>query len=207
MKSAMVGAVVLAAGLIRFGMLPGVASADIVVNGGFETGLTGWTTNPSPTGSFPWEPATTGSSPGPFAGTGYATTGCEGPTCTSGPGGAFLTQILPTTAGQTYTLSFAYDPNAGQTSELVVDWGGTQVFDQVNGAAVYTVHTITGLVPTDGATNLTFFGRQDPSFNGLDNVSVNPTGAATPEPSSLLLATSVLPGLVGLGMVRRRKMK
>ena len=50
MKSAMVGAVVLAAGLIGFGMLPGVASADIVVNGGFETGLTGWTTNPSPTG-------------------------------------------------------------------------------------------------------------------------------------------------------------
>jgi hypothetical protein len=57
------------------------------------------------------------------------------------------------------------------------------------------------------ATNLTFLGRQDPGFDGLDNVSVNPTGAATPEPSSLLLATSVLPGLVGLGMVRRRKMK
>jgi hypothetical protein len=204
MKSAMFGMVVLAAGLIGFGMLPGVASADLVVNGGFETGdFTGWTINPSPTGDFPW--TIDGSSTGPFAGAHFASTGCIGPTCTSGPGGSFLSQNLATTPGQTYTLSFAYNPNAGQTSELVVDWGGTQVFDQVNGAAVYTVHTITGLVPTDGSTNLTFFGRQDPDFNGLDNVSVNPAGAAAPEPSSLLLVTSVVPGLLGLGIVRRRK--
>ncbi|HEY4001138.1 MAG TPA: hypothetical protein VGO93_19870, partial [Candidatus Xenobia bacterium] len=53
---------------------------------------------------------------------------------------------------------------------------------------------------TEQASNtITFRGRDDPSYLGLDNVSINAASASAPEPS----ARWVLPALLGLAAWRK----
>ncbi len=207
MRGTLLAAVLLVAVVVGLTVLPGVAFADIVVNGGFETGdLTGWTTNPAPAGGFPWTVETTGGLGPGFANSGnyYASTGCVGAGCLDPITGAWLTQTLPTIAGQTYDLSFAYDPYLGSPVELQVQWGGATVLDLMNSNSPgYTVYTVDDLLATSASTPLTFLGRDDPSFDGLDDVAVSPT----PEPSTLVLVTSVLPCFAGMRVLWLRKLR
>jgi len=86
----------------------------------------------------------------------------------------YLSQNLPTLAGQAYLLSFWLSvAEGGQTNEFLVAWNGTTLFDQLN-------------LPTNGWTNLEFmvqasgsnsvleFGFQDDGAAfGLDDITVS----------------------------------
>ena len=187
--------------------------ANLVANGGFETGdFSSWTANTS-TGA-PWHVAS-----GPaFAGTYFASDGCVGAQCISGTAAqqSSLAQTLATTAGNTYTLTFEFNTGGnGAPNEFDVLWDGTSVLDLgpggtlgvVGSSGVYTMYTVSGLVGT-GSDTLTFLGRQDPGYDQLDNVDVELSGTSsvTPEPATWLLMGGLLP-LVYLEARRRRTVK
>ncbi len=177
----------------------GAAHANIVTNGDFENGTTGWSMTMG-----------LGNSWGVGAST-AALTGCVGHACVSTLGsGAFFQQNLATTAGQTYNLSFFVGENAGATSELSVFWNGSLIADILNPAnntldfntnPGMIEFTFNNLLATGSSTSLEIHGRQDPAGISFDNVSVVAANNV-PEPASLALVGL---GLAGLGAARRRK--
>lgn len=172
-------------------------AASLVTNGDFQTGnFSGWTVNSS--SSFPWSIV---NSSGNF----YASTGCVGAQCIIGSMSqqAYLYQDLSTVAGTTYNVSFDYSPVGGPTNELAVFFGATEIADLINVPASITTYSYSVLA-TGSTTRLEFLGRQDPSFDYLDNVSVNGAVGVTPEPETLALFGTGLVGLVG---VARRKLR
>jgi hypothetical protein len=191
------------------------------VNPGFETGsLSPWVS----TGGE-WEVGTGPSHTGThFAGTGCVGTPCMTPPPTSNDSGD-LHQDIPTTPGAVYSLTFFYFPgpadgDESNIAELQVLWGptatqlvnggaatctGNCVFDNNSiGSTTYVQYTVNNLVATSTSMRLEFLGRQDPSSDGLDDVSLVQTGTATPTgtpaPSSAILA---LIGLTGAGLYWR----
>ncbi len=159
------------------------ASAELVSNGGFETGdFTGWTQ---------------------FGNTGFTGVGGGSPHSGSfqaffGPigstGGIF--QTLATTPGGTYDVDFWLRNLGGIPSSFEFNWdGGAAELSLVNpGAFPYTQHSFS-LVASSASTALRFTFRQDPAFFFLDDVS------AVPEPGVLALLAL---GLVGLAVSRYR---
>ena len=93
---------------------------------------------------------------------------------------AYLSQTLPTVAGQTYLLSFwlanpeklaapSPDPN-----EFMVAWNGNTIFDQSN-MGIFSYENMQFVVWTPSAgTTLEFGARNDNDYFGLDDVSVTP---------------------------------
>src|SRR6476660_5391819 len=177
------------------------SASNIVLNPGFETGaFAPWVANPS--SDHPWGVASGFGHTGTF----YADTGCVGPQCiTPDPNasGAWLYQDLTTTNGQSYNLSFWYFPASGTPNQLQVRWGGNVVLDLVDlgTGTTYGLYTVGGLAATGTTMRLEFLGRQDPSFNGLDDVCVDTPGgvcaaaSTVPEPTSLVLMGTALLGL------------
>ncbi len=178
-----------------------VAHADLIVNGGFETGdFTGWTQSG-------WLIDTTNPNSGVYA----AATGCGGASCTTvgDPNSAYLYQDVATTIGTKYTLTFFY--NSGQlaatASELLVLWGDPNApglstvvdFVNVNTSGAYAEYTGT-VTATSAMSELEFLGRQDLDFYSLDNVSlVGGTVTSVPEPASkLLLFMGLMISLISL---------
>jgi hypothetical protein len=172
------------------------SAANVVQNGGFETGdFTNWTAQG-------WVVTTANSGEVPFAGSYYAYTGCVGDPCINGTPDqqASISQTLATTAGQTYTLTFEFMTLYGTPNELDVLWNGTSVLDLGPGGTLgvvpaYTLYTVSNLSATSSSSTLTFLGRQDPAYDALDNVDVELSGTgSTPEPSTwLLMGGALLP--------------
>jgi len=186
---------------LGFGLLALAATAfgdSIVVNGDFGTGdLTGW----SESG---WGYTTGFGSPT----TTFATEGCTG-FCS-------LSQLLDTNAGDTYTLSFSYNPDILDSppqgpAELQVQWnGGTIVIDlvccstpvagQTASLEGFNTYTVTDLVASTPSTELNFRGIQFPASDGLTGISVTDT-SAVPELGSYLMAAL---GFLALGAEKLR---
>jgi hypothetical protein len=179
---------------------PAVASANIVLNPGFESGQADWTFQ-----GFTIAPNVANT------GTASAQTPCVGHACVSTlNSGAYIDQSLATAAGQTYNLSFFVAENAGPPSEFSVFWNGNQIADVLNPAnnslPGWVEYSYSGLLATGNSTDLQVHGRQDPSLIYFDDFSVNPTiSSAVPEPSTWAM---MILGFGGIGfMAYRRKSK
>jgi hypothetical protein len=183
------------------------SASDLVVNGNFQTGdFTGWQHNTSGVTNNPWEIRENGSNY-------FASTGCVGVECIEGNATqeAWLSQVLTTVVGQTYTLTFDYsqiypdDGSGGTPNELLVDFGSDQVADLVNLTNTNIITYSYSVTATTTATELQFLGRQDPSYDYLDNISVTTASTGvTPEPESLALFGTGIFALLG---VARRKLQ
>lgn len=169
------------------------AATNLVINGGFEDGNTGWTF------FAPWGPL-----PAPNAGLTRFDGDWVGSTACSFS--CPLDQSLPTVAGQSYNLSFAY--NAGEASglagtpgfvELKVYWGTTLVKDILGGPIGWNEFTINNLVAPTESTQLEFVGIKVPNRIGLDDVSVS----GVPEPATWIMMILGF-GFVGASLRRAR---
>ncbi len=173
------------------------ASSNLVTNGSFETGdFTGWTLS--------GDTALTGvcdvsTCPGNFAPQDGNYAAYFGPVGDN----ASLSQMIPTTPGDTYTLSFYLaNPVGGTPNYFNVTFGNSSFsFTNFGVAFGWQQFTMTTLATSD-QTNLSFTFRNDPAYWFLDNVSV--TQGTTPEPGTLALFGS---GVLALAGIARRKFR
>jgi hypothetical protein len=164
------------------------SAAELVTNGGFETGtLSGWTGGGSFTGV---------QCPGPGP-------GVHGGNCSLFDGNIgstdALSQVVATVAGQTYDYSFWLQSDGGTPNAFTFSLGGVTLVTLTNAPASSGFTHFTGsVVAASSNASLTFGFRDDPGFWFLDDVSL--TGAAVPEPASWAL---MLTGFLGAGAAIR----
>ena len=168
---------------------PGVANANLIVNGGFETGdLTGWSCTTTDD-CFPRNNVATQSGAWALAGinnTGFAT----------------LSQSFATVAAQTYTLSFwSFSTRDFSTNILqyAIDGAAAAVVPRTTSYA----NTVASFTATNAVTELSFLFQtvRNSGFWVIDDVSVV-SATPIPEPSTIGLFTI---GLAGLGLAARRR--
>jgi len=178
----------------------GSARADLVTNGGFETGdFTGWTLGPSP------------SAANIFLDVSFPNTGCCD-AAFSDPSGttpaSTLSQSLSAVSGAlSYNLSFAILDESGLSGDIfTVNLGNfSEQFTGDQAPGSYTLEFF-NLSPSDFGTGLlSFQGTNDNSAWNLDDVSVNAVVVTSvPEPSTLVLLLTALAAIGILKFHRRR---
>ena len=170
--------------------LLGTARANIVVNGGFETVLSGWSNNWSSENAIV------------YSGFKSAASGCQNPACVNpgSPARPFLSQDLPIVADDAYALDLLVN-KAGKTSNaLRVSWGGALVFappDTPDGMGCVK-HGAGNLSAVGATTSLTVLGRNDHDTVYLDDGFVVQVAVPKPKPKpgTLALAGSAVLGLL-----------
>jgi hypothetical protein len=178
------------------------AMADLVTNGGFETGdFTGWTQDGNIGSTF----AAQGlyDSYLPYSGNYFAALGPIGSDGT-------LSQSLATTPGQAYTLTFYLASNGITPNDFTATFNNQAVFTDTNLHATnasfpyaYMQETFTTSA-TSTSMPLVFAFRNDPSYLALDDVSVVEASSSAPEPDSLALFAAGLAGVL-VGRLRRSR--
>lgn len=184
-----------------------VLSAELILNGDFEAGLTNWT-------AVGQVGANTAANYGPCCGT----TGGE-PAYSGNHFAAFgsgnivglssLSQIIGTVAGASYNLSFLAGAFGANTNVVVTSAGGATnsftVTANNNANTTFSSHAFSFL--GSGVDTITFSVNSPPSDNTdalIDNVSViGQAPTAVPEPAAWAL---MIMGFGGVGaLVRRRR--
>jgi hypothetical protein len=183
---------------VMFGLLASVVlssvpatanAAELVTNGGFETGdFTGWSQFGS-TNNSGVDPLAA------FSGNFGAFFGAVGST-----GG--ITQTLNTVIGQTYTISLYAQIDQGTPNYGIITFGG-QTLDSTTNSAGFDYRQLTySAVATSALTALTFEFRHDPAFFQIDDISVTGLSGAVPEPATWAM---MILGMGAVGGAMRRK--
>ncbi len=166
------------------------ADANLVTNGGFETGdFTGWTTSID----FVFDGVDVLA---PHSGNYAAFFGNPSGTST-------ISQTLSTTPGKLYQVDFWLQNEADVTGVAVPNSfsfnlnGGPAELTLTNASAFSYTHYTFGFIAAAATANLLFSFEHGPAFWDLDDVSVN-----VPEPGSLALVA--LAGVL-VGVARRRR--
>ncbi len=94
-----------------------------------------------------------------------------------------LSQLIATTSGQSYTLSFWYNAVGKSANGFNVTWNGATVFSVTNQMTSGFQH-ITANVLGSGSDALVFTAYNDRYNTMLDNVSVSAVASAVPEPAT-----------------------
>jgi hypothetical protein len=151
----------------------GPTSANLIVNGDFETGtFAGWTTTPAPVGSF------FGVGPVPPA---HDTLGAF--FAATGPDFDSISQTFVTTPGALYDLSFFYqvvEPGSPPDNGMRVLFNGVLVFENLNAISGFGTFTFTQLQATGSTTTVEFQGRNVRNADFIDDVSVISESPAAP---------------------------
>jgi hypothetical protein len=173
-----IGSCFLAVGLLLLATA-GPTSANLIVNGDFETGtFAGWTTTPAPIGS------NFGVGPVPPAhDTLGAFFGATGPDFDS------ISQTFATTPGAFYDLSFFYqvvEPGSPPDNGMRVFFNGVLVFENLNAISGFGTFPFNHLQATGSTTTVEFQGRNVRDFDFIDDVSV--TGSAGCDPQVVIFS-------------------
>ena len=171
------------------------ARADLVTNGGFETGdFTGWTQ----TGSTSFDGV---QCPGPGA-------TVHGGNCSAffGPVGSTggISQNLATTPGTQYRIDFFFCLMAVTPSSFSATFGATTLRSLTNPTAGPYQEFSFIVTATLSSTALGFNFRDDPGFLFLDDVSVNAQFHSPPHSHSSPPASARWVCLAGAGSGRRK---
>jgi hypothetical protein len=138
-------------------------SASIVQNGGFETGnFSFWSTG----GNFVYT-SVVNSSPDVHSGHYGARLGPPGSL-------GYISQVLPTTADQSYLVSCWLYSNGQTPNEFLISWNGATLFDQINIGNTGWTNIQLVATATTGSTTLQFGFQNDPDYLGLDDIAVIP---------------------------------
>ncbi|HUB87007.1 MAG TPA: protease pro-enzyme activation domain-containing protein [Verrucomicrobiae bacterium] len=158
-----------------------LVSSSLVQNGGFETGdFTDWTLN-GDGGTFDYVTTSVSVSTGgihpvtytinPHSGTYFAALGETN-------GQAYLSQTLPTVAGQTYLLSLWLNNQLAGSSRypnaFSVSWNGSTLYNKSNIGVLNWTNLQFLVTGANGGTVLQIGGRDDEFYLGIDDVSLTP---------------------------------
>ena len=172
--------------------------AELVTNGGFETGnLNGWAQTARSGVLVRSSPSGASFVEGPHTGMYAAFFGAV-----NRLGG--ISQTIATTAGSIYDFSFWYASDGGLPNEFQAFFDGNKVFDIINDPAHGYIHESFAVTASTNSTVISFLGQNNPTYQALDDVSVKAAQGTVPEPASWALFGL---GLVGFFASRRKSAK